>query len=852
MFQDVRYATRVLLQGKGWSALVVLSLALGIGANTALFSATSALLLRTLPVEDPGTLVRLRHLGRNQMANNIQEYGNVRRSPDDAAGSTFSYAVFEQLRAANATLASLVAGAPLGSVNIIVNGEAEIGSAYLASGAYHQTLGIAALRGRTLLPGDDDPAAPPVAVISEGYWQRRFGGAADVLGTVVSVNDTPVTIVGITPLAFTGVQRVVGDGPDLTLPLALDRRMTLPQPMYQGGPEASRFDQPTYWWLQVFGRLKPGATPAQVEGNLGGPFQAAARAGMTTFLGSLPADQRGTTYNRDRTQVSSLSVSSMARGLYDSDAATLRGVAIISGVVGLILLLVCANVANLLLSRAAARQKEIAIRLSIGATRARLIRQLLTESVLLSAAGATLGLLVGYWGRRLLPGAAGQGPLDWRVLLFTAAIAVVTGVVFGLAPALRVTQDAAGEALKDASRSIAGTRALLPKVLLVLQVAISLTLLVGAGLFLQTVANLRQVDVGFDADNLVVFRVNPRLNRYEGPRALALYDQLLTRLSGTPGLRSVTISNPSLLAGGVNSTTFLVQGRQYSPAVLEARDEVSIHRMTVAPSFFATMGIPVRRGRTLEDRDRDPARRVAVLNEAAVRKFFPREDPIGQRFGNSPETSGQIEIVGVVADTKYSEVREEPPPTIFVPYEQYPPGAMTVVARTMGAPTSVIPAIREAVRQVDASLPIMDLSTQVEQIERRFAQEKVFAQAYTLFGGLALLVAAIGIFGLMSYTVTRRTTEIGVRMALGAERRMVLQMILRESLVVAVIGVALGAAVAALGGRVLASSLYGLESTDVPTALGAVVVMLTVSTLAGYVPARRAARLTPMQALRHD
>jgi predicted permease len=853
MLQDLRHAVRVLLQGKMWSAMVVLSLALGIGANTALFSATNGLLLRKLPVEDPDTLVRLRHVGRNSMANNTSEYGNIVRRPGaERVGATFSYPTFAALRQANETLTALAASVPI-SVNVVVDGQAEIATAYLATGNYHEVLGVRALRGRTLLAEDDQANVPPVSTISEQFWVRRFGRVPDVIGKVIRANDTPVTIVGVTPAAFTGVQRVIADAPDLVLPLALDRLLTLPGAMYPGGPNQARLDQPTFWWLQVFGRLKPGVTAAQVEGNLGGVFQHVAREGMSSFLSSAPDAVRSAASNRDRTDVSRLSVTSMARGLVDTDPAGLRGVAIISAIVALILLLVCANVANLLLSRAAARQREIAVRLSIGATRMRLVRQLLTESVLLALVGGALGLLVAWWGRGLLPGTAGQAPLDWRVLVFTSGVALATGILFGIAPALRVTGTGALEALKETSRSIIGSRALLPKSLLVIQVAISLVLLIGAGLFLRTVYNLRQVDVGFDPENLVVFGVNPRLNRYDAARISSLYDRLLERLRATPGVRAATLSNPPLLAGGISTTNFIVQGRTYEAGLLQdPRSQANvINRVTIAPSFFETMAMPLLRGRQLDERDDMAAPRVALINEAAARKYFPDEDPMGRRFGTTPETSNQIEIIGVVRDAKYSDLREPPPPTMYLPYTQFPAGAMSVVVRTREDPAAAMPAIREVVRQVDANVPMMNMATQTDLIERRFAQERVFAQAYTLFGALALLVAAIGIFGLMSYNVTRRTTEIGIRMALGAERRMVLQMILRESLVLVAIGVIIGIGAALAAGRPVASLLFGLQATDVTTTAVAVALMLAVSTLAGYLPARRASRLGPMDALRH-
>jgi predicted permease len=587
-------------------------------------------------------------------------------------------------------------------------------------------------------------------------------------------------------------------------------------------------------------------TAAQVEGNLQGVFQEAARQGMSRFLAGLPAEERQAYQNRDRVDVSRLEVSSAARGFYDSDPTTLRGVAVISSIVALILLLVCANVANLLLARAAAREREIAVRLAIGGARLRIVRQLLTESVLLALAGGGAGLLVAFWGRRLLPGAAAEGPIDWRVLLFSATVALATGVAFGIAPALRVTRDAS-DGLRDRSATAAAGRTLLSRMLLVTQIAITLVLLVGAGLFLRTVQNLRHVDVGFNPENLVLFRLNPQLNGYDQARIGSLFDEAARRLQGLPGVQAVTMSNPPLLSGSVNTTSFVREGQS---TVDRQRDRV--HRVRVGASFFEALGIPLLRGRGFTDRDTLAAPRVAVINEAAARAFYGGDDPIGRRFGNSPETSSTFEIVGIARDAKYNTLREPAPPTMYVPYIQSPLGGVAFVVRTASDPIRVMPAVREAMRQVDSTLPLQDLSTQTDQIERRFAQEQVFARAYVLFGALALLVAAIGLFGLMSYTVTRRTPEIGIRMALGAARHTVLRMILRESLLLVTVGVLIGIATSAAAARLVASLLFGIQPYDPLTGVAAVSIIAGVAALAGYLPARRASRVDPMLALRHE
>ena len=849
MLQDLRYAVRVLLQTKLWTAMVILSLALGIGANTALFSAINGLMLRKLNVRDPDSLVRLRGVGRNEMSNSSSDYGMVTREGGLPTRATFSYAVFQQLKKDNKTMTDLLAGAPMGSINLVVDGQAEIVSGYLATGNYHALLGAKSVLGRTLRPDDDQPSATPVAVLSYGFWNRRFARDPKLIGKVVQANNTPITIVGVAAPEFTGIQRVLDTAPDLTFPLALDTQLNTQTFSPGSAPvQPARLDQPTYWWLQVVGRLKPGVTAAQVEGNLDGVFRQTAREGMDAFLAAATEQERAAERNQNRTQVPHLRAQSAAQGIYDIHPDELRGATILSIVVGLILLIVCANVANPLLSRAAARQKEISVRLSLGATRTRLVRQLLTESVLLGLMGAALGLLVAYWGKQLLPGQAGQAPLDWRVLSFACGLALVTGILFGIAPALRATGTNAGAALKESSRSVVGSRSLLSKSLLVVQVAVSLVLLIGAGLFLRTVDNLRQVNVGFNPRNLVLFSVNPQLNRYDSARIGTLYAQMVERLKVTPGVKAVTLSNPTLLSGSVNGTSFVPQGRPFRRG-----SHNDINRVRVAHNFFEMMELPILLGRSFTERDDTNAPKVAIINETAVKKFFTgRPSPIGERFGSSPENSSQIEIVGIVRDAKYDSVRDAAPPTMYVPYQQNPIGSMAFEVRTAGDPSKAIASVREAVRQVDPNVPLMRVSTQMEQIEQRISQEKVFAQAYALFGGLALVVASIGLFGLMSYSVTRRTNEIGIRMALGAERHNVVRMIMGESLVLVVIGLVIGLGTALASGKLAASLLFGLQPTDVSTLAAAMLVMTAVSAFAGYLPARRASRVDPMVALHYE
>lgn len=843
MIRDLRYALRMLFQAKAWTAVVVLSLALGIGANTALFGAIHGLLLTKLPVKDPDSLVRFRFVGRNDMATDSSGYGFLSNAPDgQPVRATFSYPMFQQFVADNRTLDDLFACAPYGRVNVVVDGHAEIATAFVSTGNYYRVLGVSARPGRTIVPDDDRLTAPAVAMISTRYWHARFGTDPAVVGKTVRINNVPVTIVGVIAPAFTGVQQPLSDPPDVSLPLSLDVQLTTSA----GG---RRLQQPTHWWLQVMGRLKPGVSAAQVQANLEGVFQHTARSGMDAFLKSLPDDERAAAVNRNRKEIPRLQVEPGGRGIYDANTNDVRALTILTVVVVLVLLIVCANVANLQLSRGTARQKELTIRLSLGATRGRVVRQLLTESLLLAAIGGVLGIAVAYWGKQLLPGAPGQAfRFDWPVLAFVMAVTMLTGILFGIAPALRGTGMNASASLKETSRSVVGARSILSKSLLVAQVAISLVLLVGAALFLRTLHNLRHVDVGFNPENVLLFRVSPQLNGYDEARIATLYRDLLARIGGVPGVRGVAMSQPALLSGSVNSTSIYIHGRAYAAESRE-RDSNSINRVVVSPSFLEVMGIPIVAGRGLTDRDNQAAPKVVVVNQAAVRQFFPGGNAIGQRFGSSLETTNQLEVVGVVRDAKYDSVRDPAPPTMYVPAAQTRFGNAILEIRTAGAPTSSATAVREAVRQVDPNLPTIDVSTQLEQIERRFAQEKVFATAYALFGAVAVVLAAVGLFGLMSYSVARRTNEIGIRMALGARSQDVVRLVLGESLMLVAAGVAIGVAIALAAGQLVAKLLFGLAPTDIYSTAGAVLLMLMVSMAAGYLPARRASRIDPMTAL---
>ena len=835
MVRHLRHAVRLLLKTKGWTAVVLASLALGIGANTALFNAVNGLLIKTLPVKDPDRLVRLRWVGENDMARNFSGYGYV---ADTAAGervsASFSYPMFEALRAANGTLEDLIVAAPRGRLNLMIEGRAETGTGLVVSGNYFDVLGIPAVVGRVITPDDDRVEASPVVVISHRFWSQGFGRDPDVVGTVIRVSETPMTIVGILPPTYTGIQRPAGEAADIHLPLAFGR--------HPG--EEDRLSDATYWWLLVMGRLKAGVTPAQVQGNLDGVFRTSARSGMDTYLAGATAEERARSGNRDRSDVPRLLVDSGKQGVYDPSPSSSRQALILGVVVLLVLLIVCANVAVLLLSWATARQKEIAVRLSVGATRGRLVGQLVTESLVLSVLGGGLGILIALGVRPLLPFGEST-PFDWRVFGFVVVLSLGAGLTFSLVPALRSTRlDLAGT-LKEQNRSVARPRTPLGKALLVVQVAVSLVLLVGAGLFLKTLSNLRDVDVGFKPDNLLLARLDPSRSGYDSEQAVSVYERITEKLQVIPGVRAVSLSRFAFLNGSTWVSTLHVEGQ-------DRVDGFNSHMMTVAPNFFEAMGIPLLAGHTFEAQDGRDAPPVVVINSTAARELFGSDNPLGRRVGFSPEERSEFQVIGVVQDVKYNSVRDVAPPTTYRSTVQSPLSNATFVIRTAGPPSALTAAVHDAVQQVDPRLPLMDVRTQSAAIEQRLSEERLFALAYTSFGGLAILLAAIGLFGLASYSVGQRTNEIGIRMALGADASGVTRMVLGESLILVAVGVVAGIVGVLLAGRLVASLLFDLAPTDPLTIVQSVVVLVMVSALAGYLPARRAARVDPVAALQEQ
>jgi predicted permease len=855
LLQDLRYGARMLGKAPAITAIAVVSLALGIGANTALFSVVDAVLLRKLSVKEPDRLVLFEWTAADKFSTGGY-HGNGGR---DASGrlikSSFPYLTYRRFREQRSDVLSDVFAFGDVNVNVNANGLADVAKGQAVSGNYYAVLGVPALVGRTLADSDDEPNAAPAVVLSHRYWLRRFGGDASVVGRQINLNNVAFTVVGITPAGFDGATQV-GNSVDVTIPVAWE-------PQVAG--ERSLFKEDA-WWLKLMGRLKPGATVEQARGQLGGVFQQS----VVEHRASLAAHEEGRARDalqpldpRDYPQLLAINGS---RGEMNTRDYYERPLYLLLGVVVLVLLIACANVANLLLARAAARQKEIAVRLALGAGRRRLIRQLLTESVLLAFLGGALGVLLAFWIKDGLLAVGDWGGrsmvaldprLDWRVLSFTLALSLATGLLFGIAPAWRATRVDLTPALKDAARgSSQASRSLLTKALVVAQVAMSLVLLVGAGLFLQTLVNLERVETGFNENNLLLFTVEPGLIGYKNERLASLYQQASERIESVPGVRSVTFSRVPLLSGGESDRDVYLPGTQPAPdGKVASSGDVYIHQ--VRENFLPAMEIPLLAGRGLAPHDDAHAPKVAVVNETFARLFFRGENPVGKRFGFGPETANDIEVVGLARDAKYASPREETHPTVYLPWQQELNAVRTVTfeVRATGDPKASVNAIRQAVGEVDSNLPLKDIRTQVEQADETLAMERLFAKLLSLFGLLAQTLAGVGLYGVLAWSVTQRTHEIGIRMALGASRGDVLKMILRQGLILTLAGVAAGLAGAFALTKYLSSVsrlLYGVEPTS-PAAFAAVAALLTlVAFVACYLPARRAAKVDPMVALRYE
>jgi predicted permease len=687
-------------------------------------------------------------------------------------------------------------------------------------------------------------------VLSHRLWTTRFNGDPAIIGKQVNINNVAFTVAGVTPAGFAGTSNV-GSTQDVTIPLAWEPQISGERTNTRGAG---------IWWLRLMGRLKPGVTLEQAQVAMAEPFQAS----VLEHRAARQARATQPLQTIDAKDLPRLGVDSGSQGEMDSRRGLATPLGLLFGVVGVVLLIACANVANLLLARASARQKEIALRLALGASRGRLIRQLLTESVLLAVAGGALGMVFALWIKNgLLVVTDWGGPemsalepsLDLRVFGFTLGLSVLTGLFFGIVPALRATRFDLTPTLKDAARgSGAINRSLLSKGLVVAQVSLSVLLLIGAGLLVRTLRNLRHVETGFNAHNLLLFHVDPTLIGYEDDRRAALYEQMFARLEAVPGVQSVTFSRNALLSFSSNTDSVFVEGK-LGPDGKPRDSDTKIH--TVRENFLPAMEIPLLLGRNLSAQDDARAAKVAVVNQAFVTAHFPDTNPIGKRFGYEPDKPAEIEIIGVARDAKYTSQRDEIQPTVYQSWRQWLKRmqSATVEVRTGGDPALFVPGIREAMREVDSNLPITNVRTQIEQADKTLAMERMLAKLFTLFGLIAQQLAVIGLYGVMAYTVVQRTKEIGIRMALGADRARVLRMILRQGMALTLIGVGVGLAAAYVLTKYLESlteMLFGVEARD-PWTFGSIGVLLIVVTLvACLVPARRATKVDPLVALRYE
>ena len=844
---NVRLAVRGLLKTPGFTAVVVLTLGLGIGANTAIFSLVNDVLLRELPVREPSELVLFRNVeGRDgRMSRAGENNGSVDPVTGRSASTSFSLLTFERLRSSGRALSHVFAFAPFNRMTLLIDGQPETTDmGQLVSSDYFAGLGVSAIAGRTLTDADDQPSAPPVGVISYRFWERRFNRDPSVIGKTIQVNRVPVTLIGVTPPGFAGTMQI-GESVDISLPLAQHGR-------FQPDRAESRA-QPWYWWIRVMGRLDTGVTAEQARASLEPIFQVTAREGWLAGSGR----EDGAAARMP--EISTLAADPGGQGENDRRRAYAESLRILMGLVGVLLVVASANVANLLLARGSARRREIALRLALGASRARIVRQLLGESLLLAFTGTAFGILLAHWSRGLLLGlrqfngapAELDLPLDGRVLAFTIAVTAGTALLFGLAPALRAARLDLTMEFQSGARLL-GTRARsrLGQTLMVVQIALSLVLLISAGLFVQTLSNLEQVATGFNTQGLALFRIEATPAGYPREAFTMLQARLQERLEQIPGVRAATFSRVPLLAGRRANRRTIIPG--YTPP---AGDLVIINVNGVAPNFLRAMESPLLLGRSFTARDDEDAPRVAIVTDAFARRYFAGGNPVGRRvqFGaNANAPASEIEIVGVARDAKYTTLRDAEPVTIYLPAPQMLDGVANYYVRTAGDPAAMAPAIRSAVREIDPNLPVIDFRTQEQQIERGNSQERLFAQLSGVFGVAALILACVGLYGLMSYLVLQRTGEMGLRLALGALPGQVLQMVLRESFTLVSIGLVLGLAVAYSVRRFVESTLFGLTAADPLTYAVVAGVLLAVTLLASLRPAQRAARVDPMIALRTE
>ena len=825
MLQDFRYALRNLRRSPLFTVVALLSLALGIGANTAVFTIADQVLLRLLPVKHARELLFFTSPGPQSG----MVWGN----------NMFSYSMFQDFRDHNTVFAGVAArfGTPL---NLTYNNRSERIQAELVSGTYFDTLGIATVLGRGIGPEDDRlPGAHPVAVLTYDYWQSRFAGNPSILNQAVLLNGQPMTVIGVTAPGYHGFD--VAARIDALVPTMMKPQMT---PTWNG------LDNRRVLWLQLIGRLKPGVTARRAQASLEPYYHG-------LLIMEMQSMQFRSERSRERFAAKPLILIPAGKGVSDLREEFSEPLLILLSIVGLLLLIACANVANLLLARAAGRQKEIAVRLAVGASRRVLVRQLLAESVALSIAGGAIGILFAWWtGAALLGLLTNSSELgltanpDPRILAFTFLLSVVTGFVFGLVPALQATSPSLALTLKDraANVSAGGGHVRMRKALVVSQVALSLLMLIAAALFVRSLHNLKNVDLGFRREQLLSFSIDPSLAGYPPERIRQFGENLQQRVAAIPGVSSAAIGVNPVIGGNVNMSTIVIAGRQ-------AREDENMNPYfdSVSPGYFATMAIPLQSGRDFTARDRFGAPRVAIVNDVFVNYFFKHENPIGRRFviGHAKE---DIEIVGVVRHSKYTKVNEkENPRVVYLPFAQEPnPASLMLYAYTSAEAKTLFATLRREVTALDSALPINDLRTMRDQVDESLSAQRVIATLSAFFGILATLLAGLGLYGVMAYTVTRRTREIGIRLALGAGRGSLLSMVMREVALLTLAGVAIAIPIALALTRLIRAQLYGIVPNDPLSIATAALVLIAVALLAGYIPAERATRVNPITALRYE
>lgn len=832
VLQDLRYGLRQLRRNPGFTAVVVLSLGLGIGANAAIFSAIDAILLQTLPVKNPGQLVLL-DSGSDQGTDSGDPY--VGRWP------ALSYELYQYFVLHDRSFQG-IAGFRKGIDPVEVRWlgtprQPERALSHLVSGNYFRVMGVRAALGRLFEGIDGVPNARPAAVISYTYWQRALHGDRQAVGRAVDLNGTPFTIVGITPPGFFGERK--GPPPDFWVPLTFQ-----PQIMQR----KSYLTKKNEYWLNFIARLKPGVSRKQAQSVL----DVQLRQFLVAHIGAKPSyrDRQAIRQAYIQLDPGSTGISGI-REMYEEPLY------ILIGIVALVLLVACANVANLLLSRSAARQREISMRLAVGASRGRLIRQMLTESMLLASFGGAAGLLMAEWGVHVLAKLLSRDLVlsvaaNPAVLAFTLAVSIVTGLVFGLAPALRVSRTELTDAMKGAGPAAGAARSRLTRSLIALQVAVALILLAGAGLLVRTLVNLEDQHLGFRRDNVLLVQTDPRLAGLKEADLAGLYRQLIDRLNALPGVESATIAYYSPMSGHTSTTDAKIQG--YTPRLGE---DMEVNENQVGPNYFETLGIPVLLGRPIGPQDTATSPKVVVVNEAFAKRYFHGQDPLGRRvavaLGRHDNGPFPQEIVGLIADARVHNAEEAPEPFAYIPLSQDPGFfAGNVEVRTVGDPGGAAAEIRQAIKSVDNALPIVSVQTLRRQVYDRLDQQRLVARLSALFGLLALVLAAIGLYGVMAYWVTQRTQEIGIRMALGARKADVLRLVIGRGLLVTVVGAGVGLAAALSLAPLMASSLYGVKAADPLTLIVALLILIGAAMLACYIPARRAAKLDPLVTLRHE